>query len=659
LFEPNRPLRVKRDEQKPIARSSQCNIIIQIVKATNLPVRWSKPVSAANSGSGSGGGSSTSINAGTNGADGNNGNGSRSGTRVGEANKSKLSSVQTLAISQSDPEVLQCLVESTFQGVSKPTFVSSSPNPRWNQVVRLPFNVNGNAYEPTVLSQIKDGIEFRLFDQVTRYTESPDYRLQNTRVESREQRFLGHVVVPFSTLYKQGFIEGSIEINTPLLPLGYQKIKPNEPSQLHFYMTMDPVVKVPNVPLRSLSNTGANPAYAFVMSWVQRVMGMGVWKKERALVGLVGDIYGQPQLVCRYLSPQVPPADCRYNPVVFTRFVSQIPFVEELSLPMDNQSMWKDTWCTSRQFLDLSAGGWDEHAILLANYFMWWDKQQGARNEEGLVWSTYCVVGTAIPDGQVVFVLRTAKRNGLTEEELFYNPVTGKCYNLDYDAYTLPLTHIGCMFDDTNIWANIQVQDRPIDLGLDVKNSFNWLPLFEGQFTLQQYSALLGRKWTTIQRSLADVYDEGKNNLVIKQEWDDKASRLNRVIEKHFEKWRVLPTPWNYGVCRILGEFLQELEIIEQKESDQLGNKNALAKIRANYPNMHGFPLHFSASEDTTELFEDSEDNLIVQAVKKCRIHENEDKDGSFALATYIYPYTAKIGSVWIYISALSSRAID
>ena len=30
-----------------------------------------------------------------------------------------------------------------------------------------------------------------------------------------------------------------------------------------------------------------------------------------------------------------------------------------------------DLWCTSQEFLDLGYGDWEEHAVLLANYFMW------------------------------------------------------------------------------------------------------------------------------------------------------------------------------------------------------------------------------------------------------------------------------------------------
>jgi coiled-coil and C2 domain-containing protein 2A len=33
-----------------------------------------------------------------------------------------------------------------------------------------------------------------------------------------------------------------------------------------------------------------------------------------------------------------------------------------------------DLYCTSQEFLDLGAGGYEEHAILLCNYFNYIDK---------------------------------------------------------------------------------------------------------------------------------------------------------------------------------------------------------------------------------------------------------------------------------------------
>ena len=46
-------------------------------------------------------------------------------------------------------------------------------------------------------------------------------------------------------------------------------------------------------------------------------------------------------------------------------FVSLIPFVND-SHAFEHLP---DLWCTSQEFLDLGYGGYEEHAILLCNYF--------------------------------------------------------------------------------------------------------------------------------------------------------------------------------------------------------------------------------------------------------------------------------------------------
>ena len=52
------------------------------------------------------------------------------------------------------------------------------------------------------------------------------------------------------------------------------------------------------------------------------------------------------------------------------RFVSMIPFKDDLSLFKD----MPDVFCTCQEFLDLGGGDYEEHAILLANYFSYIDE---------------------------------------------------------------------------------------------------------------------------------------------------------------------------------------------------------------------------------------------------------------------------------------------
>ena len=52
------------------------------------------------------------------------------------------------------------------------------------------------------------------------------------------------------------------------------------------------------------------------------------------------------------------------------RFVSLVPFVEDIRLFED----LPDVYCNVQEFLDLGGGDYEEHAILLANYFNYLDE---------------------------------------------------------------------------------------------------------------------------------------------------------------------------------------------------------------------------------------------------------------------------------------------
>lgn len=65
--------------------------------------------------------------------------------------------------------------------------------------------------------------------------------------------------------------------------------------------------------------------------------------------------------------------------------------------------------------------------------------------------------GSAVPEGETLYVLRVKKQTGLVVEEWLYNAVRGDEYNLDYDANILPLRSISALVSPFNVYANIQV----------------------------------------------------------------------------------------------------------------------------------------------------------------------------------------------------------
>jgi coiled-coil and C2 domain-containing protein 2A len=130
--------------------------------------------------------------------------------------------------------------------------------------------------------------------------------------------------------------------------------------------------------------------------------------KNRVIMAVAGDISGNPQLICRYITPQKPPDGCD-TPKKFTRFVSMIPFMEDIQISSGNK---QEVWCTSPEFLRLGSGDWEEHAVLLANYLKhFWDPQNLAAGhrtggmDDEVKHHTFVILGHGIPEGETAYVL--------------------------------------------------------------------------------------------------------------------------------------------------------------------------------------------------------------------------------------------------------------
>ncbi len=99
---------------------------------------------------------------------------------------------------------------------------------------------------------------------------------------------------------------------------------------IHIFVRLDPtLLPPPEEPLPSPDEL--SPALAMCANWARAIKEKSQCK-HRIIRPIVGDINAMPQLVCRYLLPQAPPKDVSYHPRAFTRFVSQIPFVEDFQV---------------------------------------------------------------------------------------------------------------------------------------------------------------------------------------------------------------------------------------------------------------------------------------------------------------------------------------
>lgn len=172
------------------------------------------------------------------------------------------------------------------------------------------------------------------------------------------------------------------------------------------------------------------------------------------------------------------------------RFVALIPFVEDCN-SFDNNEDMPDCWCSDDQFLTLGFGDYEEHAILLCNYFNYIDKAQNKNTK------SYLVLGDGLPEGQTAYVMRTTLDFLHVE---FWNSKTGECFyynkqaqkttflgftvsenfvNSDVNESIAQLKDIGCIISNDNIYINAQNNLEPSKISINLANKANWTPFLK------------------------------------------------------------------------------------------------------------------------------------------------------------------------------------
>ena len=132
------------------------------------------------------------------------------------------------------------------------------------------------------------------------------------------------------------------------------------------------------------------------------------------------------------------------------RFVSLIPFLDDwMAFPGDN-----DIWCTSNEFLEISAGDWEEHAVLLCNLFRYHDE----RERKGTGYKSYLVLGRGMPEGDTVYCLRT-DADFTPRLMVLWNASTGEGYNVNDPR--CPLIDIAAVVDSTNVFGGLRWRSCP------------------------------------------------------------------------------------------------------------------------------------------------------------------------------------------------------
>ena len=278
---------------------------------------------------------------------------------------------------------------------------------------------------------------------------------------------------------------------------------------------------------------------------------------------------GRSVYIPRFLYPLAPPRnsfidiESDYAIENCARFVAMCPFVEDLRMFSD----LPDLFTTCQQFFDLGGGDYEEHAILLANYFNYVDNQkQQAYEAQGVLkgrheFRSFIVLGEAMPEGHTVYVLRKqvlkpplketpADRSGSIE---LWAPCTGECYFYEEkkaesrlfapEQYHLqvnrptdpmcPLKKIHTVISSDNVYVNIQPSDFPVLMPFDFHNPKKWAAFVDGKSRKgETFFPLTGGKPTTVQELDLKYAPINPNTAVLE-------NRIQKYLVEMFQQERI------------------------------------------------------------------------------------------------------------------------
>eukprot|EP01137_Pigoraptor_chileana_P026493 Opistho-2@7848 len=257
------------------------------------------------------------------------------------------------------------------------------------------------------------------------------------------------------------------------------------------------------------------------------------------------------------------------------------------------------------------AGDEEEHAILLCNYFL----------DLGL--EAYVVVGNGIPEGQTSYVL--TKERG---KYRLWNACTGVSYR-QHDT-NCPLLEVGCIFNDKNIWANVQRYAEPTRIDFDLTNAKNWTPFFSRKFPFPGLSSVQVDRLR---------YFPTDPSLVLQLE-----TSIEKTLCAKMEEWRErFVTRWNRHCNRAFKAILPRFE--ELRNTVDVAQQSELTDILRSYA-LNGFPVNIT----WTDM------RAVVDAVRNTGVHFSEDPTVEFALAVHVCPYPNNVISVWVYVATLVKK---
>ncbi|CAI2731745.1 unnamed protein product [Schistosoma spindalis] len=589
LLQPKRPLRPRYEERRRIGpqyvQNSGLELIVTIHGAYNLPNRSTKRTDQSNY-------------------------------------RNKTENIN---------DILKPFAVIKFQQNKRSTISSEGRNPSWNAEFRFPFYLPSDNPK---LENMKDPIIINIYDQVI-FNQTDSNQNESTHyIQHIEHRLIGSTEIPLSTVYLNTKISGKINLSIPLILQGYETInliKSSIRPMIDILMTLEPSIFPPTPLIDTFISIESLEIQTSLSKWYQK-LSKYKFMTERPFKPLVMNSDCQEILMTRFLTPLNPPEEflpgtktgysISESMLRLARYVSLIPYESDIaSFPGLVQ-----VWCTCDQFLSMLCGDEEEHAVLLACYFMYLFKYSTMDNNDNettiindksfnqsinkSINSIYLCIGEAIPEGRTVYILTEDYISNKQITNLIgwrlWNPVTGQHYSV-HDVNS-PLRSVWGLVNSENILANIQPKQEPWELIWDLNSKKHWLPVFNKTIWINNKDDTKSCSITNLPQT---IQPEKLIYIQLEQhEVDYIKFELETVLRDALMDWRKTKiTRLNYEFMKDFNKMLENLEKNNGAYYD--GLNQLLDRISSKYY-IYGFPMNFSYMEP----------DEIITRVKSKGIHE-------------------------------------
>eukprot|EP00656_Telonema_subtile_P056508 TRINITY_DN9039_c0_g4_i2.p1 TRINITY_DN9039_c0_g4~~TRINITY_DN9039_c0_g4_i2.p1 ORF type:complete len:1463 (+),score=424.30 TRINITY_DN9039_c0_g4_i2:106-4494(+) len=386
-------------------------------------------------------------------------------------------------------------VQVRFQSSEKSTRPVSGSDPQWKETMFLPIETRDGKYVPASFEQVTDTIRINIFDELE--PSNSDHTGEDD--PARSVSWLGGINIPFSHVYMNNKVEGVFRVEVPLINMAYQEdpkarhfggndIQAGDappplerPMMLELFMTLHP----PLIPPERHVSEGSVPSQAtpqftnFTQKWLRSARGACNVRNKNQVIAAAPDIAGRAVFLPAFIVPLAPPlweSGGYEHEAHLLRLVSTIPFIEDwVAFEGDYE-----VWCTSSEFVKLCCGDSEEHAVLLCNYFLHL-YDNSSRN-------AYVVIGSELPEGETTWVFTDTSEIQDSPGTL-WDPSKGESF--DIKDKMCNLKEVAMVFNNTNIWVNIQKHISPSLMSWNLKDTSCWLPFFGTGFRLEQHPVRL------------------------------------------------------------------------------------------------------------------------------------------------------------------------